>query len=72
MRNVFAVRAGDEIRIGAYGVATIDRPAVVPASVVAELAGRADLRVEDLGPEPVAAPEVQAAPVVAAPKKGRG
>lgn len=55
MMKVYAVRQGDEIRIGGFGVATNDSPVDVPESVAEELAGRDDLRCERPVEEPVAA-----------------
>ena len=51
MPKVYARAKGIEYRIGSYGTATHDRPAVVPEAVAEELAASPVLRVE--GDEPV-------------------
>jgi hypothetical protein len=49
MARIYAVGEGYQVRIGDYGVATTTAPAIVPAAVAEELAGRPDLRIEDGG-----------------------
>lgn len=46
MARVFAREEGIEYRIGNYGTATHDRPAVVPPAVAEELASNPALRIE--------------------------
>ena len=48
MPKVFARNPGAEIRIGNFGVATVDAPASVPDEVVRELATNPDLRIEEV------------------------
>lgn len=54
MARVFARDEGHEYRIGNYGTATHDRPAVVPPSVADELAANPALIVEADEPRPSA------------------
>jgi hypothetical protein len=46
MAKVFTTVTGAEVRIGTFGLATNDNPAIVPAEVAAELTGLAEFRVE--------------------------
>lgn len=49
---VYTTVPGAEITVGNYGAASNESPAMVPASVAEELAGRADLRIEAPAAEP--------------------
>lgn len=49
MARIYAIGTGYHVRIGSFGVATEDVPAIVPAEVAEELRGRADLRIEEGG-----------------------
>lgn len=67
MPKVFAREKGSEIRVGNYGTATHDRPAVVPPAVAEELARNPRVRVEG-DVEPVAPPKRKPIPEVTAPE----
>lgn len=61
MGKVYAREKGSEIRIGNFGTATHDRPAVVPQAVAEELATNRRVRVEADEPAP-AAPHAKKSP----------
>lgn len=69
MPKAFAREAGIEIRIGNYGTATHDRPAVVPQAVADELAKNSRVRVEADEPSPRPAPKKHETPALVAEKE---